>query len=156
MLGEYYILKYSPNTTRHIRGRCVECVHCVQGINPLFCFDLTTFSKRNVMSSLTRLTHFFSKVNLCTHAQWTIGDLNPQRKEFIRWFLTKASEQPMLCAPFTVLNEWISKFDTWLLIHPLKWGITSNYSTKKNPFYNSTCTILYILIVYYCPKSRIT
>ena len=34
MLGEYYILKYSPNTTRLIRGRCVDCVHCVQGIDP--------------------------------------------------------------------------------------------------------------------------
>ena len=27
-------MKYSPNTTRHIRGCCVDCVRCVQGINP--------------------------------------------------------------------------------------------------------------------------
>ena len=36
-LKEYYISKYSPNTTRYIRGSCVDCVRCVQGINPFKC-----------------------------------------------------------------------------------------------------------------------
>ena len=48
VLGEYYILKYSPNTTRHIRGRCVDCVRCVQGINPI----LTWWVKKGYPSKI--------------------------------------------------------------------------------------------------------
>ena len=63
MLGEYYILKYSPNTTRHIRGRCVDCVRCVQGINPKY-YDLLFgdgtffFKKKNNINSLFLLHSF--------------------------------------------------------------------------------------------------